>query len=98
MRERTAERRFRWEATQDGLLVVKVGHQGYPDQLVSWGRGHCWLEWKTPTGRLTRAQCRRIPEMRERGERVEVVTSVFEAWKRVNDWRDDWRLNEGSKT
>lgn len=85
MKESTQERKFRAEAQGRGLLVVKVGREGWPDQLVGYAPGrHLWLEWKTWRGRLTAAQCRRIPQLRDRGEVVEVVQSVFEAWFVVN--------------
>ncbi len=91
MREKTAEREFRVWAESSGFLVVKVGTQGRPDQLVSWGKGHGWLEWKTPRGRLTRAQERRIPAMLRRGERVEVVTNLYDAQEWVMFWRGDFK-------
>lgn len=76
MRESTQEQRARVLLTRAGFLVLKVGRQGWPDSLVTWGQRHFWVEWKTPKGRLTKGQLRRIPAMVQKGEKVLVATNA----------------------
>lgn len=65
---------------QAGCLTPKAGTDGWPDRLVIWAPGrHFWIEFKTPTGRLTTAQKVRIPRLMARGEEIYVVTSASEA-------------------
>ena len=60
--------------------LIKAGTDGWPDRLVIWAPGrHFWIEFKTPTGRLTTAQKVRIPRLMARGEEIYVVTSASEA-------------------
>lgn len=62
-----------------GWATVKVGMEGWPDRLVMWAAGrHFWVETKNAEGRLTRAQERRIPWLRARGETVLVLASRAE--------------------
>jgi hypothetical protein len=71
------------ERTSCGLmgpwLVIKIGWEGFPDRLVIWAAGrHFWIEFKQPGGTLTKAQERRIPKLRARGEVVFIIDSVDE--------------------
>ena len=81
--ERAAKRTLRFH-----FPVLKVGHEGWPDDLVLLGRGrHVWLEFKTPKGRLRPAQERRIRRLRQLDEPVAVVTSAEAAYMEVQDAR-----------
>ena len=57
-----------------GWLVTKVGRDGLPDRLVHADGVHVWLEWKSPTGRLTPAQRVVFRRLRAAGERVVVAS------------------------
>jgi hypothetical protein len=57
-----------------GCVVLKLGQDGWPDRLVIWAPGrHFWIEWKSPTGALTKAQEKRVPRMRKMGESVYIL-------------------------
>jgi hypothetical protein len=82
-----------------GFQTVKCGKGGVPDRLVMIPppskylahvpSAHVWIEYKQPGGKLTPAQKRRIPKMRERGEAVLIVdfvgggVSLATAWQRA---------------
>lgn len=62
------------------VWTVKHGKQGWPDRQVFVAPNHhVWFEFKRRTGRLTKAQKRRIPWLESQGERVYVITSVAQA-------------------
>jgi hypothetical protein len=57
-----------------GWHQVKVGHSGWPDHLYLGPRGlTLWVEFKTPTGRLSPRQAARIDTLRWMGHWVEVI-------------------------
>ena len=60
-----------------GCECVKVGRDGWPDQLVLLRGGrHVWIELKQPRGRLRAAQRVRVRDLRAAGDRVVVVDSI----------------------
>ena len=83
---------------REGFDTEKCGKNGRPDRLVVTAPGrHIWFEFKQPKGRLTAAQERRIPKMRERGEVVEIVTSEHEALSKAWLWKTRAALEGGAK-
>ena len=66
-------------AEQNGFLVRKyasLGVKGAPDRIY-FGHGQCFLiEFKAPTGSLSRPQEREIQRIREHGVKVFVVDSI----------------------
>lgn len=79
-RESHRERQGKIALEKAGFLVKKLGDGGWPDQLVLLDYcNHIFLEWKKVGGRLTKAQKRRIPKLRNRGELVAIVTDVEQA-------------------
>lgn len=83
--ETTVEQAAVEELEGRGFPCVKFGRDGWPDRLVLLGLGrHLWLEFKREKfSSLTPAQRRRIPRLREAGDRVEVVRSVIQAVQAV---------------
>ena len=80
MLESRIEKKIVKALREQGFESVKVGKTGWPDRFVIIGSGfHLWLEVKQPGGKLTKAQARRIPWMKDLGESVFVVESVEEA-------------------
>jgi len=78
--ERHLHRQVRAGLVSRGYLVLKLsmagryGSAGWPDLLVLGTRGKVWfLELKSPLGRLTVLQSRRIASLRELGFEVRVV-------------------------
>jgi hypothetical protein len=87
-RESAIERAACKALHEESFDTEKCGKGGRPDQLVvCFPKCHVWFEFKQPGGRLTKAQERRIPKMRERGEVVEIIDSVELALKRARFWR-----------
>lgn len=72
-----AGKRSRWAAAQ----VKKEGMAtGFPDVMCIWpDAGVCFLEFKTPKGRLSENQQEWIGRLDARGHKVAVVRSVEEA-------------------
>lgn len=72
-----AGKRSQWAAMQ----VKKEGMAtGFPDCMCIWaGGGVCFIEFKTPTGRLSDNQAEWIERLDARGHKVAVVRSVDEA-------------------
>jgi hypothetical protein len=65
----------------DGMLP------GFPDLIVIWNYGVGFLEVKRPRlGKLTDAQTAMHALLRDRGQRVEVVTSADEAAQHLSAW------------
>lgn len=85
MRESRIEKRGGQLLRREGFESLKLGKDGTPDRIVflSLNR-HFFIEWKTPTGRLTVAQVRRIPKLLARGELVFILDNPIEAvmWAR----------------
>ena len=80
MLESRIEKKIVKALREQGFESVKVGKTGWPDRFVVIGPGrHIWLEVKQPGGKLTPAQKRLIPWMKDLGEPVYVVDSVEEA-------------------
>lgn len=72
-----AAKRTQWAARQakrEGLAT------GFPDCMCIWADGGiCFLEFKTPKGRLSDNQAEWIERLAERGHRVAVVRSIDDA-------------------
>lgn len=72
-RERTKEKAGNLLLEAAGFTVKKLGDNGWPDDIVMRRGQHVFMEWKKEVGSpLTKAQQRRIPKLRERGETVVV--------------------------
>lgn len=96
-RESYIERRSVKILEDAGYLTMKAGKNGWPDRLVLFRllpafvshrpTQHAWIEFKQPGAPLTKAQIRRIPKLKERGEvvliidRPEVVLSLIQSWQ-----------------
>jgi Holliday junction resolvase len=87
MRESTEQRKANAQLRERGYLVVRAGTGGRPDNLVVVApRVHVWFEWKTDTGRLTPAQERVIPKMKQAGELVYFPTKAEDCLEWVEYW------------
>ncbi len=87
-RESTLERWAVAHAKRAGVEMVKMGKHGWPDRIAFLGpRVHEFVEFKTPVGRLTPAQERRIPKLQARGEVVWVVDSRDLMVRLLADWQ-----------
>lgn len=79
MRELTVEREVVSWAKLRGITSRKMGQDGDPDRLFFLGRSvHCWVEFKTPTGKLRRSQRLRIRELLDNGDAVLVSDNFAE--------------------
>lgn len=72
-----AGKRTRWAAAQakkEGMAT------GFPDCMCIWpGAGVCFIEFKTPKGRLSDNQVEWIGRLDDRGHKVCIARSVDEA-------------------
>lgn len=71
-----AAKRTEWAARQakrEGLAT------GFPDGMCIWAGGICFIEFKTPKGRLSENQAEWIERLQSRGHRVTVARSIEEA-------------------
>lgn len=60
---------------------------GWPDRAILFSENRvCWLEFKTPTGRLSEVQEAVIDELSNRGHLVYVVRSLPEAKKALAEF------------
>lgn len=58
------------------LKLIEVGRRGFPDRTLMLESGKiAFVELKTPTGKVSTSQARRIDELREMGLNVYLVTS-----------------------
>ena len=65
--------------------VIKIGTDGWPDDLVLLGRGrHFWWEFKNEVGRLRKAQEIRTEIMRDAAEVIYVPRSYAEAVEQLH--------------
>lgn len=78
-----AGKRSQWAAMQ----VKKEGMAtGFPDCMCIWeGGGVCFIEFKTPKGRLSDNQAEWIERLGARGHKVAVVRSIDEALAFLRD-------------
>ena len=80
MIESAIERSFVEWCKKNKIRQVKVGLEGWPDRLVLFDEAMClWLEFKTPTGRLSAIQKVVISDLESCGQIVHVVKSKQEA-------------------
>ncbi len=88
IREISLEHAGQRELEAAGYVAEKRGRDGWPDREVYVApRTHEWIEWKRPGGRLTPAQERRVPKMRERGEVVHVIDDLRDLLTIMDLWR-----------
>jgi len=74
--ERSVERRVVDEIRRRGYGAEKWGADGWPDYQVLLGGGsHFWMEFKSKTGRLRKAQAIRFNLMRQNRETIYVPRS-----------------------
>lgn len=93
MRESRIEAKGCEELERAGFPTVKLGRVGWPDRQVFVAPGlHVFIEWKQPKGKLTAAQERRIPKLRERGETVFVLDDWRRAVPCVRAWANVFEL------
>jgi hypothetical protein len=95
-RESNIERRAVKFLEEAGYLTMKAGKTGWPDRLVLLRTPrhchehnpsfHLWIEFKQPGAPLTKAQQRRIPKLKERGEVVLIIDRPDTAIALVNRW------------
>ena len=77
----------------------KWGRDGWPDRQILPGGGcHFWLELKTETGRLRKAQVIRKRLLEAKGDRVYVPRSREEIRAIFDEWESTLRLHHRRST
>lgn len=78
--ERNIERPFCEEALRRECKAEKWGLRGWPDRQILLGEGyHFWMEFKTLTGKLRKAQTIVRERLIEMGDQVYVPRTLDEA-------------------
>jgi hypothetical protein len=81
--ERTIEAKAVRELLKIGCTAIKVGQEGWPDRLVTLGKGYpravIWIEFKALDGKLRPAQKIRHKQLAADGQTVVVCRSSQEA-------------------
>lgn len=77
MRESTIETRVTKMLVDAGCLAMKAGKNGWPDHLYICPDGTIlWIEFKTPTGRVSPSQSRKLRQLRSRRHKAYVIRTV----------------------
>lgn len=81
--ERTIEAKACRELLKIGCTAIKVGQEGWPDRLVTLGKGYpravIWIEFKAADGALRPAQKIRHKQLAADGQTVVICRSAKEA-------------------
>jgi len=85
MLESRMERMAVKTAIELGWVVVKLGLKGHPDRMFLKDGRVVFIEFKTPTGKLSEKQKARIKEYSQVKHTVHVCRSVNEAKKLLSN-------------
>ncbi len=81
--EAKIERVFNRMARAKGAIVIKLHGNGWPDSMVLYKGGVIFIEFKSPTGKLSKIQQVIHQQFAESGNKVHVIRSAFDAYDLV---------------